>query len=61
MYVGSRLSYPKERIIQGSAERLARKEMQWEGLSVVYIELPATRLPEAPTGRMRILFGERCP
>lgn len=51
VYVGSRLSYPKERIIQGSAERLARKEMQWEGLSVVYIELPATRLPEASDGK----------
>ena len=46
VYVGSRLSYPKERIVQGLAERLAKAETEWDGLSVIYIELPRHRRPE---------------
>ena len=46
VYVGSRLSYPKERIAQGLAERLAKAETEWDGLSVIYIELPRHRRPE---------------
>ena len=46
VYVGSRLSYPKERIVQGLAERLAKAETEWDRLSVIYIELPRHRRPE---------------
>lgn len=40
VYVGSRLSYPKERILSGTADRLLKKEISWDNLSVLYISLP---------------------
>ncbi len=49
--VGSHLSYPKERIVQGLAEKLAKSETEWDGLSVIYIELPRSRRPEPSDGR----------
>lgn len=51
VYVGSRLSYPGEKIVQGLAERLAKSGTEWDGLSVVYMELPRSRRPEPSDGR----------
>lgn len=47
VYVGSSLSYPKERIISGTARRLAAKERAWEGLSVMYLEIPQSLMDES--------------
>lgn len=49
VYVGSRLSYPKERILSGTAHRLMKQENQWDSLSVLYISLPDSIGP-APEG-----------
>lgn len=40
VFVGSRLSYGKERILTGTAGQLLKKEISWESLSVLYIALP---------------------
>lgn len=44
--VGSRLTYPEERIITGRAQKLAEKEIPWDPLSVLYMEAPGSgRIP----------------
>ena len=48
VYVGSRLSYPKENLISGTAKRLSEKEKIWDGLSVMYVEIPEILVEEAP-------------
>ena len=61
VYVGSRLSYPKERIVQGLAERLAKAETEWDGLSVIYIELPRHRGPEPSDAKDEEFIRGRVP
>lgn len=48
VYIGSRLSYPKENMVWGMAKRLAGKKRIWGALSVMYVELPRTLMEEAP-------------
>ena len=46
---GSRLSYPKENLISGTAKRLSEKgKKSGDGLSVMYVEIPEILVEEAP-------------
>lgn len=56
VWVGERLSYPDERILQGTAETLGREI--FDDLSVMYIENPHASNPFAPLKDEEFLRGE---
>lgn len=45
--VGSRLSYPEEAVVSGTAYSLSGKK-DWDGLSVMYVELPGAHRQSPP-------------